>query len=571
MSLGFVLLVHENLDRVAEFAAHLAQEGCPVALHVDKRVPKSAVLALAAKLNTQKNIILTRRFKCEWGKFSIVAASQHAAEELLVRFSDVERVFLLSGSCLPARPVRQLKRFLARRPGVDFIESFSVEDSFWVKDGLNRERFELYFPFSWKRNRWLFDRFVSLQRRLKISRRPPAQLPLYIGSQWWCLTRRTLTAILNDPQRPQIDRFFARSWIPDESYFQSCARRHADIIESQSLTFAMFDSQGKPFTLYDDHLEQIRRSDVFFARKIWSGANKLYATLLDPERNEPPASAQQTQSLRESFERANIHRCESGEGLFNQGRYPNPQSLRSGLSPEPYIVLIGLQSLIPDIRDWLSVHSHAQIHGNIFSKEDASFLDPGATIEGNISKNIKIRDANPAGYLANVMRELRSDHQKPFTFFYDLHDTAEIIPTLIRDPNAQILMIKSSWLLHLSQQNKAWPQLLPLARDLQHNEMSILNAMMQIDRRATITSIKLEDAISEPARVNRALTHILPLADRRHITHTLKLSDVSHLDHLSRKLRNKGFKIDFGTTAPLDGQDHEIAANDKPYIVKTKA
>ena len=47
-----------------------------------------------------------------------------------------------------------------------------------------------------------------------------------MGSQWWCLTRATLRAILRDPDRPALARYFRGVWIPDESYFQTLARRH---------------------------------------------------------------------------------------------------------------------------------------------------------------------------------------------------------------------------------------------------------------------------------------------------------------------------------------------------------
>src|SRR5690606_10306811 len=124
---------------------------------------------------------------------------------------------------------------------------------------------------------WLFDHYVSLQRRVKFRRRIPQGLVPHLGSQWWCLTRNTLHAILNDPRRSEFDRYFSRVWIPDESYFQTLARRHSMNIESRSLTLARFDDQGKPCIFYDDHLELLQQSRCFVARKIWRGAKQLYA------------------------------------------------------------------------------------------------------------------------------------------------------------------------------------------------------------------------------------------------------------------------------------------------------
>ncbi|MFV2034485.1 MAG: glycosyl transferase, partial [Halocynthiibacter sp.] len=89
-----------------------------------------------------------------------------------------------------------------------------------------------------------------------------------------------LSAILEDPEREVYDRFFKRVWIPDESYFQTLARLYSTNIESRSLTLSKFDFQGKPHIFYDDHLQLLRRSDCFVARKIWPDAERLYDAFL---------------------------------------------------------------------------------------------------------------------------------------------------------------------------------------------------------------------------------------------------------------------------------------------------
>jgi len=97
-----------------------------------------------------------------------------------------------------------------------------------------------------EKHRVLFDGYVRLQRRLGYKRKIPKGLVPHMGSQWWCLTRQTLSAILEDPDRDIYDRYFKRVWIPDESYFQTMARQYSLKIESRSLTLSKFDYQGKP-------------------------------------------------------------------------------------------------------------------------------------------------------------------------------------------------------------------------------------------------------------------------------------------------------------------------------------
>ena len=86
---------------------------------------------------------------------------------------------------------RKWLAYLAERPRTDFIESVTTEDVGWTIGGLDIERFTLRFPFSWRKQRRMFDGYVKLQRRVRLSaaafRR--ALVP-HLGSQWWCLTRQ---------------------------------------------------------------------------------------------------------------------------------------------------------------------------------------------------------------------------------------------------------------------------------------------------------------------------------------------------------------------------------------------
>jgi hypothetical protein len=215
MSVGFVMLCHTALDRAAQVARHWATRDCPVVIHVDKRVKRRTYDALVKALSDLDNVRFSGRHACEWGTWGIVAATQEASTIMLRHFPGVRHVYLASGSCLPLRPVEEMIAYLDSRPRTDFIESVTTEDVGWTIGGLDVERFTLRFPFSWRKQRRLFDGYVKLQRRLGFRRRIPAGIVPHLGSQWWCLTRQTLSAILENPEREEIDRYFRRVWIPD--------------------------------------------------------------------------------------------------------------------------------------------------------------------------------------------------------------------------------------------------------------------------------------------------------------------------------------------------------------------
>jgi hypothetical protein len=227
MSLGIVMLVHTAFDRAEQVARHWAAAGCPLVIHVDKSVPRTTHDAFVAALSDIADLRFAPRHRCEWGMWGMVAATQDAAEIMLHAFADVRHVYLTSGACLPLRPVEELIDYLDARPQTDFIESATIADVAWTIGGLDEERFTLRFPFSWRKRRYLFDRYVALQRAVRFRRRMPNGLVPHMGSQWWCLTRQTLSAVLQDPARPVYDRYFRRVWIPDESYFQTLARQYS--------------------------------------------------------------------------------------------------------------------------------------------------------------------------------------------------------------------------------------------------------------------------------------------------------------------------------------------------------
>ncbi len=122
MTVGVVMLVHTALGRAEQAARHWAAAGCPVVIHVDKSVSRKIYNGFVQALSDVPIIQFSKRYRCEWGTWGIVAATQTASERIL-EFPDVRHVYLASGSCLPLRPVQELIDYLAARPRTDFIES----------------------------------------------------------------------------------------------------------------------------------------------------------------------------------------------------------------------------------------------------------------------------------------------------------------------------------------------------------------------------------------------------------------------------------------------------------------
>ncbi|MCT4554895.1 MAG: beta-1,6-N-acetylglucosaminyltransferase [Pelagimonas sp.] len=564
-SVGIVMLVHTALDRAEQVARHWAKGGCPVVIHVDTNVRKPVFDKFRQRLSDCPDVQFSNRHRCEWGTWGLVAASQDAAEMLLARYPDVRHVYLSSGSCLPLRPVAELTAYLADRPRTDFIESATTADVPWTVGGLDAERFTLHFPFSWRRHRYLFDRFVEVQRALRFKRRIPAGLVPHMGSQWWCLTRQTLTAILQDPERPTYDRYFRRVWIPDESYFQTLARQYSTNIESRSLTLSKFDFQGKPHIFYDDHLQLLRRSDCFVARKIWPHADRLYSAFLS---DAPSVGSQQEPNpgkIDRIFAKAVDRRTRGRPGLYMQSRFPN-RGWENGVTAGKYSVFQGFADLFEDFEGWLSRATGAQVHGRLFAPNRAEFANGQTVLNGALSDNPKLRDANPKAFLTNLIWNTRGERQ---CFQHRPGDTPKIMWHMARDPNAQISVITGAWAVPLFKSNADFADLRARAARLQKLESKMLDELHSPEVKARLRIWTMAEFIESPMEPLQVIIDEIGQKSLRRLAEAPRLEDLTGFGQFLQNLKNQGMHPYLMGDFPVDPLPfHGGDAPRKPYLVQ---
>ncbi|WP_413864059.1 beta-1,6-N-acetylglucosaminyltransferase [Albidovulum sp.] len=564
-TLGFVMLCHTALNRAAEVARVWASAGCPVVIHVDRRVEAADYRRLVEALGDLDIVSFSRRYACDWGTWSLVAATQAGATQLLGRHMDVRHVYLASGACLPLRPVAELIDYLDARPQTDFIESVTTADVTWTVGGLAEERFTLRFPFSWRKRRGLFDFYVRLQRRLGIRRQIPKGLAPHLGSQWWCLTRRTLSAILEDPDRAGHDAYFRRVWIPDESYFQTLARLYSTRIESRSLTLSKFDVQGKPHTFYDDHLQLLRRSDCFVARKIWPQADRLYRALLAPQ---PPGSARAEPNpgkIDRLFAKAVERRTRGRAGLYMQSRFPL-QDHENGKTCAPYSVFHGFSDLFENFDIWLSKAVGGRVHGHLFAPGRVEFAGGEAIFNGALPDSAALRDYNPRAFLTNLVWNTRGERQ---CFQFSPRDNQDCNWFVATDPNAQISVITGSWAVPLSRANMNFSDIRKEAARLQRIETEHVRILRTMYVKARVRIWTMAEFIENPMEPLQVIIDEISPRSTRPLTEAPKLVDLAGFGQFLQSLKNQGMMPtlmgDFATT---DDPQPPAREHGRPYLVR---
>ena len=536
--LGIIMLCHTALHRAAQVARFWLASGCPVVLHLDRAVPEAEAQKLQAELGAHPLLRFSARHRCEWGTWPIVAATQDAAAVMLREFPQVQHVALTSGACLPLRPAAEMIAWLSARRGVDFIESVSIEHVPWIKGGLSQERFTLYFPLSWKRSRWAFDRLVELQRRFRIRREVPRPLQPHMGSQWWCLSRDTLQAILDHPKRKRLDRYFKGTWIPDESYFQTMVRLVNARIESRSLTLVKFDRHGRPNLFYDDHLHLLRRSDCFIARKVWPDAQRLYDFFLSdqPARLEPLDP--QPLKIDRYFEQAAKQRTEGRAGLYMQSRFP-PTDHVPVKTAAPYTVLTGFHEVFRGFDHWIGQAATTRAHGHLFAPEKVEFHGGAQVYHGALSNSAKLRDYNPRMFLSNLIWATRGERQ---VFAYGGRDAMhpDLSWFMATDRNAHIAVITGAFILPMFRKEYSDPKPLDHIAWMQKREQEWLDILRSKWTTARVRVWSLAQVLDDPSAVLWTTLEDMGLEPQSRAVAPPALHPLDGFDAYLTQLRNQG-------------------------------
>jgi len=280
--IAFILLCHKDPEAIIRQAERLTAAGDYMSIHFDARAKPSHFQQIRTALKDNPNVVFARkRIRCGWGEWSLVQATLNAVETAVHAFPRATHFYMLSGDCMAIKTAEYAHEFLDSED-CDYVESFDYFDSDWIKTGWKEERLIYRHWFNERTQKRRFYGMFELQKRLGLTREIPQDIQVMIGSQWWCLRRRTIEWILEfTRQRRDVMRFFRTTWIPDETFFQTLVRHLVpeDEIRTRTLTFLLFTDYGMPVVFYNDHYDMLLSQNFLFARKISPEARELKARL----------------------------------------------------------------------------------------------------------------------------------------------------------------------------------------------------------------------------------------------------------------------------------------------------
>lgn len=438
--IAFVVLAHHLPEQAAELARCLVTSAADaqVWIHWDLNASSDVPVELDALARADGRIRMVRnRVKCEWGKFGLVEAPVNALTEIRYSGFAPDIAILLSGSCLPCRPIAELERFLVERPGMDFIED---HDDSWMIDGWRKERWQYRHWFQHQRHPHLEHWNYKIQKALRLKRRFPKCLEPRFGSQWWALSWATVEAVLDDiADDPNTFRFFKDVWIPDEVVLQSYVHKLGRPA-GFNLTHFQFTDRGKPVVYYDDHLDFVPTLESFFARKVAAQAHLLRKRLLGIA-----AAADTGRDLGATGRRGDDYLLT----VQAQSLYPQPGHMFYrdqhsdmpfgvlGRAREPYVVVYGDTDLTACLAK--------QIDGPLFTVLGEVFREHevdlgGISLPGIAPDAAAIRDLDPANFLVRVRRRCKGVP----VLRWRAADQPGLFEVVLQDPYAVVVAVGPS-------------------------------------------------------------------------------------------------------------------------------
>ena len=291
--LAALVLAHADAPQIRRLFGALP--GVDLFLHCDRATPAAELRGMLAGFEDRVHLVPRRRTMLS--SWSLVAVELQGIRTALEN-SDAEHIAVMSGACYPLFDVPALEAELEAFAGRTLLYHDPLPHEGWGT------------PRNPDGGLWRFNRrFLSFRGRpLQVHGMPiralrqtvPRDLTLHAGSQWKVYARahaRRLIEIASS--RPDLLRFFAHSFVPDESFVPTLLKSPelvgdvADQIANGSAWYMEWPStppRDHPEWLTPASFEPLRRArdgdrnwmrsmvsevPVLFARKIGSATPEL--------------------------------------------------------------------------------------------------------------------------------------------------------------------------------------------------------------------------------------------------------------------------------------------------------
>lgn len=278
-SIGFVILSHNQPQQLRRLVHTLRRVygDPPISIHHDFSQSPIQPDTFPADVR-----FVTPHVKTRWAHISVVIAALRALE-LLYAIGNPKWFFLLSGADYPVMPADHVLRDLLNS-GVDALLDYREVGS--LEPPGNPSLAYYVTPANapvvhgWYRGLHLWHPVIRKGPRIgrknyylrMQDRRSPfdSQFRCFYGDHWFGGNRRVANILLNPTEKHlQLRRHLRRRPVPEECYYQTVLANARDLkISKATKRFVDWRGGMHPQVLSLDHLDAIRQSGAYFARKF---------------------------------------------------------------------------------------------------------------------------------------------------------------------------------------------------------------------------------------------------------------------------------------------------------------
>ena len=297
MRLAFLISAHNDAQQFHRLLNALPADA-HYYVHIDA---KSDIRPFEEGITNRKVVFLKKRYDIMWGSFQQVRYQMALLRAALDSGYEYDYLFSLSGLDYPLWKNSEIKEFLTKNSGKQYLYAISLADNPEIAELYTEYRF--LNVYSWRYGTWKSKFRVALRHLVKtVGIRKSLTIKgrkLHKGGSWWAITEDLARYVLNvyDNEKSFV-KYFVNAFGPDETFIHTIAMnssfansctlldgKKCNSLEVLSpLTYIEYGKEIKVFT--EEDYEHLYDSGKMFCRKVMTGKSDALLKLIDNRRKE---------------------------------------------------------------------------------------------------------------------------------------------------------------------------------------------------------------------------------------------------------------------------------------------
>lgn len=286
MKQAVLILLHKDIEQVARLVGYF-QGCCDIFLHVDKDC-RLSVEERNYLVSLRGVVAVYQKYHVNWAGFSMLKTEMFLLRKAM-GLSKFRYVHLLSGSDYPIKPLSHFLEFFGSSDK-EFVSCRHLPNPGTDRNTFSRLQYIFLADYLKVRCDSDAERLWILARKLAnygIRRRVPDEFQhLYNGSQWFSLTRKTVSLLIEYTNcHPSFYHRMRFSYAPEETYVNTVVRNlvKEENVSGSNLRYIRwpFVNAQHPTVLGERDFFAVATSEAMFMRKVDSHSGSPFLCRVD--------------------------------------------------------------------------------------------------------------------------------------------------------------------------------------------------------------------------------------------------------------------------------------------------